>query len=220
MTVAEKSKLKVGVLVSGRGSNLQALIDACAEPGFPAKIVHVLSNVAGAYALERAEKAGISTSVLNHKQFASREDFDAEMSRQLKLLGVEFICLAGFMRVLSEQFVSTWSDRMINIHPSLLPSFKGLHTHERALEAGVKLHGCSVHFVRPALDDGPIIVQAAVPVLPGDDADALAARVLEQEHRVYPLALRLIAEGRVRLTGLVAHTSGHEAQGALVNPAP
>lgn len=213
------TKLKVGVLVSGRGSNLQALIDACADPAFPVEIVHVLSNVAGAYALERAETAGIATSVLSHRDFDGREAFDAALDARLRDVGVEFVCLAGFMRLLTEGFVGKWQDRLINIHPSLLPSFKGLHTHERALELGVKVHGCTVHFVRPATDEGPIIVQAAVPVLPGDTPDTLGARVLEQEHRAYPLALRLVAEGRAKVVGSVVEIVGGQADGArLLNP--
>jgi len=195
------ARRKVGVLVSGRGSNLQALIDASADPAFPAEIALVISNVAGAYALERAAKAGIATLVIPHKGFPSREAFDAEMDRHLRAAGIEFVCLAGFMRLLSAGFVEGWRGRMINIHPALLPSFKGLDTHARAIAAGVKLHGCTVHLVTPDLDDGPILVQAAVPVLSKDDADTLAARVLEQEHRIYPLALKLLAEGRVRLEG-------------------
>ncbi len=192
---------KVGVLVSGRGSNLQALIDACSDSTYPAEIVLVISNVADVFALERAAKAGIPTRVIPHKGFASREDFDAEMDKALRSAGVEIVCLAGFMRLLSARFVESWRNRMINIHPSLLPSFKGLHTHRRAIEAGVKLHGCTVHLVTPDLDDGPILVQAAVPVLAGDDEDSLAARVLEQEHKAYPLALRLLAEDRVTVEG-------------------
>lgn len=212
-------KLKVGVLVSGRGSNLQALIDACADPAYPVEIVHVLSNVAGVYALERADKAGIPTSVLSHRDFDGREAFDAALDAHLRSVGVEFVCLAGFMRLLSEGFVAGWQDRMINIHPSLLPSFKGLHTHERALDMGVKVHGCTVHFVRPATDEGPIIVQAAVPVLSGDTPDTLGARVLEQEHLAYPLALRLVAEGRAKVVGNVVEIAGDISGGAaLLNP--
>lgn len=212
-------KLKVGVLVSGRGSNLQALIDACADPAYPVEIVHVLSNVAGVYALERAEKAGIPTSVLSHRDFDGRAAFDAALDAHLRSVGVEFVCLAGFMRLLSEGFVAGWQDRMINIHPSLLPSFKGLHTHERALDMGVKVHGCTVHFVRPATDEGPIIVQAAVPVLSGDTPDTLGARVLEQEHLAYPLALRLVAEGRAKVVGNVVEIAGDISGGAaLLNP--
>lgn len=210
---------KVGVLVSGRGSNLQALIDACADPSFPAEIALVISNVPGVYALERAETAGIPTRIIPHKPFPSREAFDAAMDAELRAAGVEFVCLAGFMRLLSAPFVTGWRERMINIHPALLPSFKGLHTHERAIEAGVKLHGCTVHLVTPDLDDGPILVQAAVPVLPDDDPDTLAARVLAQEHRIYPLALRLLAEGRVRVDGNRAAVEAAGPEGALVNPA-
>lgn len=192
---------KVGVLVSGRGSNLQALLDACADPAFPAEIVLVISNIPEVYALERAEAAGVPTQVIPHKGFPTREAFDAEMDKALRAAGVEIVCLAGFMRLLSAGFVESWRERMINIHPALLPSFKGLHTHRRAIEAGVKLHGCTVHLVTPELDDGPILVQAAVPVLATDDEDSLAARVLEQEHKAYPLALKLLAEGRVRVDG-------------------
>lgn len=192
---------KVGVLVSGRGSNLQALLDACADPSYPAGIVLVISNVPGVYALERAEKAGVPTLTIPHKGFPSREAFDAEMDKALRAAGVEIVCLAGFMRLLSTPFAEGWRGRMINIHPALLPSFKGLHTHRRAIEAGVKLHGCTVHLVTPELDDGPILVQKAVPVLASDDEDTLAARVLEQEHRAYPEALRLLAEGRVTVDG-------------------
>jgi phosphoribosylglycinamide formyltransferase-1 len=195
------TRTKVGVLVSGRGSNLQALIDATSDPAYPAEITLVISNVAGVYALERAEKAGIPTLVIPHKGFPSREAFDAEMDKALRAAGIEIVCLAGFMRLLSAGFVEGWHGRMINIHPSLLPSFKGLHTHRRAIDAGVKLHGCTVHLVTPDLDDGPILVQAAVPVLADDDEDSLAARVLEQEHRAYPQALRLLAEGRVTVDG-------------------
>ncbi|GAB3457141.1 phosphoribosylglycinamide formyltransferase [Insolitispirillum peregrinum] len=211
-------RLKVGVLVSGRGSNLQALLDACKDPAFPAEIVHVLSNKADAYGLVLAKQAGISTTVISHKDFPDRESFDAAMDRALRAAGVGFVCLAGFMRLLSEGFVQGWQDRMINIHPSLLPSYKGLHTHERVLADGGKLHGCSVHFVRPACDEGPLIAQAAVPVLDDDTADSLAARVLEQEHRIYPLALRLIADGKVRVVGNRALTDGCTASGALVVP--
>lgn len=210
-------KKKVGVLVSGRGSNLQALLDAAADPAFPAEIALVVSNIPGVYALERAAKAGVPTQVIPHKGFPSREEFDAAMDAALRTAGIDFVCLAGFMRLLTRGFVEGWNGRMINIHPSLLPSFKGLHTHERAIEAGVKLHGCSVHLVTPELDDGPILVQAAVPVLAGDDADALAARVLEQEHKAYPLALKLLAEGKVRVEGCRALVDA-PGGGALVNP--
>jgi phosphoribosylglycinamide formyltransferase-1 len=189
------ARLKVGVLISGRGSNLQALLDACARPDFPAEIALVISNIDGAYGLERAAKAGIATAVISHRAFASRDSFDQAIDARLRQAGIELVCLAGFMRVLSAGFVEGWRGRIINIHPSLLPSFKGTHTHAQALAAGVKLHGCTVHHVTAALDDGPIIVQAAVPVLPGDDEESLAARVLAAEHRIYPLALKMLAEG-------------------------
>lgn len=214
-------RVKVGVLVSGRGSNLQALLDACAAPDFPAEIALVVSNVAGAYALTRAAEAGVATTVIEHKGFASREAFDTALDAELRRAGVEIVCLAGFMRLLTSGFTEAWRDRLINIHPSLLPSFKGLHTHERAIAAGVRVHGCTVHIVRPELDDGPIIVQAAVPVLEGDTPDALAARVLEQEHRIYPLALRLIVEGKAVVDGAAVRLHGtHSPLTALVNPLP
>ena len=193
--------LKVAVLVSGRGSNLQALIDICADPAFPAEIVTVISNIPDVYGLERAQTAGIATDVVNHRDFENRESFETALQVAISKSGAELICLAGFMRILTAGFVNRWRDRLVNIHPSLLPSFKGLHVHEQALEAGVKISGCTVHFVVPEMDAGPIIVQEAVPVLPGDDADALAARILEAEHRCYPHALRLIAEGRTEVVG-------------------
>ncbi|MBC7952267.1 MAG: phosphoribosylglycinamide formyltransferase [Rhodospirillaceae bacterium] len=211
------NRKKVGVLVSGRGSNLQALLDAAADPAFPAEIALVISNIPDVYALERAAKAGVPTQIIPHKSFPSREAFDAAMDAALRAAGVDFVCLAGFMRLLTKGFVEGWQGRMINIHPSLLPSFKGLHTHERAIEAGVKLHGCSVHLVTPELDDGPLLVQAAVPVLADDTPDILAARVLEQEHKAYPLALRLLAEGRVTVDGIRAMVDA-PGGGALVNP--
>ena len=187
---------KVGVLVSGRGSNLRALLDACADPAFPAEIVLVISNIPGVFALERAEKAGVATQVIPHKGFASREAFDTEMDKALRAAGVEIVCLAGFMRLLSAGFAESWRGSMINIHPALLPSFKGLHTHERALAEGVKIHGCTVHHVVPDVDAGPIIAQAAVPVLDDDTADSLGARVLEAEHQLYPMALALLVSGQ------------------------
>jgi phosphoribosylglycinamide formyltransferase-1 len=213
------SRTKVGVLVSGRGSNLQALIDSCADPAFPAEIALVISNVPGVFALERAKRAGIPTRVIPHKGFPSREEFDAAMDAELRAAGIGIVCLAGFMRLLSTPFVQGWAGRMINIHPALLPSFKGLHTHERAIAAGCKLHGCSVHLVTPDLDDGPLLVQAAVPVLPDDTPDSLATRVLEQEHRAYPLALKLLALGKVTVDGAVARIDA-PGGGAIINPLP
>ncbi|UEM22595.1 phosphoribosylglycinamide formyltransferase [Skermanella mucosa] len=214
------ARLKVGVLISGRGSNLQALIDACADPCFPAEIVLVLSNKADAYGLERARAAGIPASVVSHRDFADKPGFEAAMDAALRSAGVDLVCLAGFMRLLTADFVERWRDRLINIHPSLLPSFKGLDTHARAIEAGVRFTGCTVHFVRPAMDEGPIIVQAVVPVLPDDDAHALGDRVLVAEHRCYPLALRLIAEGRARVEGerVVLSDSPPQPDGPVLNP--
>lgn len=195
------TRKRVGVLISGRGSNLQALIDAAKDPDYPAKIVLVISNVAGAQGLARADAAGIRTLTISHKDYASRESFDAAITEALEGAGVELLCNAGFMRLHSESFVRHWWDRHLNIHPSLLPDFKGLDTHGRVLEAGKKITGCSVHFVRPEMDTGPIVAQAEVPVLPGDTAETLAARVLESEHRLYPHALRLVASGTVRVEG-------------------
>ncbi|MDE0815355.1 MAG: phosphoribosylglycinamide formyltransferase [Alphaproteobacteria bacterium] len=194
-------QLRVGVLISGRGSNLQALLDACADPDFPARIVCVLSNNADAFGLQRAADAGVPTTVVSHKDYPNRKTFDAAVNDALGKFDVEFLCLAGFMRILDGQFVARWRDRMINIHPSLLPSFPGLDTHQRALDMGVKVAGCTVHFVRADADTGPIIAQAAVPLLPDDDAETLAARILVEEHDIYPRALRLCAEGRVSMKG-------------------
>lgn len=211
--------LKVGVLISGRGSNLQALIEACAAPDFPAEIVTVISNVPDVAGLERARLAGIPAETLDHRDFAARATFETALSEILETAGADFVCNAGFMRVLTEAFVTRWLDRQINIHPSLLPSFPGLDTHARALAAGVKLHGCTVHYVRAEVDAGPIIGQAAVPVLPDDTEERLAARVLEAEHQLYPRCLRLVAEGRVRVTGETTEVEELEPSGPLlINP--
>jgi phosphoribosylglycinamide formyltransferase-1 len=177
------------------------LIDAQAAPDYPAEIVLVLSNVPGAQGLTRAEAAGIPALVVNHKDFAKRTEFDAVLDQTLKQAGVELLCNAGFMRLHTEQFVRSWWNRHLNIHPSLLPAFRGLHTHARVLEEGVKVTGCTVHFVRQEMDTGPIVAQAGVAVLPGDSVDDLAARVLQAEHRLYPLALRLVASGEARVEG-------------------
>ncbi|MDE1904161.1 MAG: phosphoribosylglycinamide formyltransferase [Alphaproteobacteria bacterium] len=195
------ARLRTGVLISGRGSNLQALIDACTARDYPAEIVLVIANRADAAGLDRAARAKIPTRVVAHRGFTERAAFDAALDAALREARVELVCLAGFMRVLGANFIDAWRDRMINIHPSLLPEFPGLDTHARALAAGAKRHGCTVHFVRNEVDNGPIIVQGSVPVLPDDDADKLAARVLAVEHRAYPLALRLVADGRVRVRG-------------------
>jgi phosphoribosylglycinamide formyltransferase-1 len=215
------AKLKVGVLISGRGSNLQALIDACAADSIPAEIALVISNVADAAGLERAEAKDVATTVIDHKAYDDRETFDGAMHEALIAAGVQLVCLAGFMRLLTDGFVSRWRDRLINIHPSLLPAFRGLNVHDRVLEYGVRFSGCTVHFVRAAMDDGPIIAQAVVPVLPNDDAESLAARILSHEHRIYPLAVAMIAQSRVRVTGdKVTITGARAPMGAMINPAP
>ncbi len=210
---------RTAVLISGRGSNLQALIDAAAAPDYPAEIVLVLSNRPEAKGLERAAAAGIPTRVVPHRDYETRAAFEAAVTEALTEAGAELVCLAGFMRVLTEAFVTRWQGRLVNIHPSLLPAFPGLDTHARALAAGVKLHGCSVHLVSAELDQGPIIGQAAVPVLPGDDEEALAARVLEAEHRLYPLCLGLLAGDRVRVEDGRAEILGPmDAGGVIMNP--
>lgn len=211
----------VAVLISGRGSNLQALLDAARDPAFPARIVRVISNVPDAAGLKRAEAAGVATSVIDHRAYKGRPAFEAALDHTLREDGVELVCLAGFMRLLTADFVNAWHDRLINIHPSLLPTFPGLDTHARALAAGVRFTGCTVHFVRPVMDEGPIIVQAAVPVLPGDDEASLAARVLAAEHKAYPLALRLVASGRAKVAGERVEIEGGSApQDPLFNPLP
>jgi len=192
-------KTRTAVLISGRGSNLKALIDACAGPEFPAEISLVISNVADAGGLDHARAANIPTKIIPHKNYSSREEFDAAMDSALREAKIEIVCLAGFMRILSDWFAKRWQGRVINIHPSLLPDFKGTNVHQRMLDAGAKIAGCTVHFVVPELDSGPIIAQASVPVLPGDDAGTLAARILVEEHRLYPEALKLLASGKVKL---------------------
>ena len=213
------ARMKVGVPISGRGSNMAALAEACADPAFPAEIVLVLSNEQGAAGLERARAFGIETATIDHRGFPDRAAFDAAVTARLEAAGVDLVCLAGFMRLFTAGFVEHWRDRLLNIHPSLLPAFRGLNTHERALAAGVRLHGCTVHFVRPELDDGPIVMQSAVPVQPGDTAERLATRVLAQEHRIYPAALRMVAEGAVRVEGeRVVYRNDWNNDGLLIDP--
>ncbi|MCG7394510.1 phosphoribosylglycinamide formyltransferase [Microvirga sp. ACRRW] len=210
---------RVAVLISGRGSNMVSLIEAAAAPGFPAEIALVLSNRPDAGGLERAKAAGIATAIIDHKEHPTREDFEQAMDAVLEQHNIEFICLAGFMRVLTDWFVERWAGRMINIHPSLLPLFRGVHTHRRVLEEGVLIHGCTVHFVVPELDAGPIIAQAAVPVIPNDTEESLAARILVQEHLLYPQALRMISDGSARLEGSrVVFSKGWNSEGALRSP--
>jgi len=210
------SRLKVGVLISGRGSNLQALIDAAADPTYPAEIALVISNRADAVGLERAARAGIAHRAIPHP---SREAFAGAADAALRRDGVELVALAGYMRILDIGFVEAWRDRLVNIHPSLLPAFPGLHPQRQALAAGVRFSGCTVHFVRAAVDAGPIIAQAVVPVRDDDDEERLAARILEAEHRLYPLAVRLLAEGRLRISGnRVAIAGANPPNLALFNP--
>ena len=213
------ARLKTGVLISGRGSNLKCLIDACAAADYPAEIVLVVSNRPDAPGLDHARAAGVPHVVVSHRDYADRQSFDAAVTGALEQAGVEIVCLAGFMRLLSDEFVSRWHDRLLNIHPSLLPAFKGTHAHRDALAAGVRFSGCTVHFVRLEMDSGPIIVQAAVPVVPDDTEATLGARVLEAEHRAYPLALRLVASGRARAAGARVEIDGAAApSGYALNP--
>lgn len=206
-------KRRVAVLISGRGSNLSALLAAARDPLYPAEIGLVVSNNPAAPGLAHAA-AGVASEVLDHRAFgADRAAHEAAIDAALRRHGIEFVCLAGYMRVLTQFLVRRWAGRMLNIHPSLLPAFPGLRTHERALAVGAKLHGCTVHLVTEVLDNGPILAQAAVPVLPGDTPEALAARVLRQEHLIYPLALRLLAGGR-------AEMESADDSASLVNPLP
>lgn len=194
-------RLKIAVLASGSGSNLQAIIDEIKSGFLPVELALVLSDKPQAYALQRAEAAGVPTKVLLPADFASREDYDAELVRLLKASGAEAVALAGYMRLVTPVFLQAFPHRVLNIHPALLPSFSGLHGQRQAFEYGVKVAGCTVHFVDEGMDSGPIILQAPVPVLEDDDADSLAARILEQEHIIYPLALRLLAEGKLHIEG-------------------
>jgi len=195
------ARMKLGVLISGRGSNLQSLLDACAEPDYPAQIALVISNRPDAKGLERAREAGVDTLVVDHSEYDSRPAFEEALHAALADAEVDLVCLAGFMRILDADFVAKWRNRIINIHPSLLPAYRGLRTHERAIEDGVRFSGCTVHYVRPEMDDGPIILQAVVPVKLDDTPESLAKRVLAYEHRIYPEAVRLIATGQARVSG-------------------
>ncbi|MGI9374338.1 MAG: phosphoribosylglycinamide formyltransferase [Hyphomicrobiales bacterium] len=215
------SRRKTAILISGRGSNMDALIKAAAAPNYGAEIALVMSNNPDAAGLETAAAHGIRTITINHRDFETREDFDAALSGALESAGIELICLAGFMRLFSDGFVETWYNRIINIHPSLLPSYKGLDTHTRVLRDCIRITGCTVHYVRGAMDTGPQILQAAVPVVNGDTPDTLGARVLEAEHVIYPRALDLVAKGLVRVAGEEAQFSlDDHPQAPLVSPAP
>jgi phosphoribosylglycinamide formyltransferase-1 len=207
------------ILISGRGSNMLALLDAVAAGSLPVRVAAVLSNRGDAPGLETAAARGVATRVVEHRAFASREAFDAALAGAIDSFAPDLVLLAGFMRILSDGFVQHFAGRLINIHPSLLPSFPGLHTHRRALAEGVRIHGCTVHFVTPSLDHGPIILQAAVPVLDGDDEASLAARVLAQEHRVYPLAVRWFVEKRLHVVdGRVVCAVPQDGAPALISP--
>jgi len=212
---------RTAVLISGRGSNLKALLEHCAPPAASAEIALVISNQPAAGGLAHARTAGIPAAVIDHRQHEARESFEAEIEAALKNHSIETVCLAGFMRILSAGFVARWQDRLLNIHPSLLPALRGLDTHRRALEAGVRFHGCTVHFLRAEVDAGPIILQGVLAVRPDDTPDSLAARVLTLEHRCYPQALELVAAGRVRLEGERAIIDGVTAPDLmLINPLP
>jgi len=213
------AKAKLAVLISGRGSNLNALINAAAKSDYPAEIALVISNRPGAAGLKHAKKAGVKQQVIDHRAFESREDFESAINDTLRAMEIDFICLAGFMRILTAEFVKAWRGRLINIHPSLMPAFKGLHVHERMIDAGVKIAGCTVHFVSSEPDAGPIIGQAALTVQPGETAETLAARILALEHRLYPACVKLIVENKARLSGAsVVYDSSVAAEGAIMNP--
>jgi phosphoribosylglycinamide formyltransferase-1 len=213
-----RARPRAAVLISGRGSNLQALIEHCAAPAASAEIALVISNQPQAPGLQHARAAGIACAVVDHR-LGSRAEFEQSLTSVLQTHEINIVCLAGFMRVLSADFVLRWRDRLLNIHPSLLPAFPGLDTHRRALAAGVRWHGCTVHFVRAEVDAGPIIVQGVVPVRPDDTEERLAARVLEAEHRCYPLALELVASGRARLEDERVVIDGTAtADQVLINP--
>jgi phosphoribosylglycinamide formyltransferase 1 len=198
---------RTAILISGRGSNMRALVERARDPSYPAEIALVLSSRPDAAGLAFAKEKGVACAVVDHKIYAGREEFERSMQVLLELHRIELICLAGFMRILTPWFIGQWPERLLNIHPALLPAYRGLNTHERALADGVKIHGCTVHFVVPAMDEGPIIAQAAVAVLDSDTPDSLAARVLAEEHAIYPAALARLAEGRLRVQGNRVFTS-------------
>lgn len=214
------AKTRTAVLISGRGSNMMALLDAAEAPDFPAAISLVLSNRPDAAGLSAAARRGVETVVVDHRQFDDRAAFEASLNEALNEKKIELVCLAGFMRLLTGDFVEAWRDRLINIHPSLLPAFKGLQTHDRALAAGVRIHGATVHFVRATMDEGPVIAQGAVPVFPSDTTDSLAERVLAVEHRIYPIALALVANRKARVVSekVMIDDDGSHAGDVLIVP--
>lgn len=212
-------KLKIGVMISGRGSNLQALIDACKQEDYPAEIAVVISNKSDAFGLERARSAGIQAIALNKDDYADQDHFEQAIDGELRAHHVELVCLAGYMRILGRDFVTGWKNRMINIHPSLLPAFKGLHTHKRAIESGCRYTGCTIHYVVPDLDSGPIIMQAAIPIADHETHESLSKKVLPYEHQMYPAAVKMIAEGKVRLSGSTVVIKDMDSPNdGLINP--
>lgn len=214
-------KLRLGVMISGSGTNLQALIDACTAADYPAQIQVVISNRPDVRGLDRAAQAGLTAVTIDHKDFDDKESFEDAVHQCLSDHDVELVCLAGFMRLLTSTFVNRWRDRLINIHPSLLPSYKGLHTHARALEDGVRFHGCTIHYVRPEMDNGPIIMQAAIPIATDETEESLIAKTLTYEHKMYPAAVRLIAEGKVRVAGnKVAFKDTDMGDEGIISPLP
>jgi phosphoribosylglycinamide formyltransferase-1 len=220
MSVSADRKKRVVVFISGGGSNMVSLAKAAGAPDFPAEIIAVIADKADAGGLDKAAALGIPTFSFIRKDFPSKEAHEAAILAELDRLRPDFLCLAGYMRLLSAAFIQRYEGRILNIHPSLLPLFPGLNTHQRALDAGMKIAGCTVHFVTEGMDDGPIVVQAAVPIVPGDTAETLAARVLTVEHKTYPLALRLVAEGKVRMeAGRAVGGVAGEASGTLISPA-
>jgi phosphoribosylglycinamide formyltransferase-1 len=212
------ARRRTAILISGRGSNMRSLIEAARAQDFPAEIALVASNRPDAPGLAIAKQAGIATAVVDHKIYAGREEFEGSLQALFDIHRIELTCLAGFMRMLTSGFVERWSGRLINIHPALLPAYRGLHTHERALADGVKIHGCSVHFVVPGMDEGPIIAQAAIAVRDDDTAETLSARVLEQEHVIYPLALCIVASGEYRIEANRVHSRLAVTEDVLINP--
>jgi phosphoribosylglycinamide formyltransferase-1 len=213
-----RARKRTAILISGRGSNMQALIKAAHDPDYPAEIAVVISNRADARGLDFAKAQGIASEVIDHKSFGTREEFDRALAAALERHRIELVALAGFMRIMTPGFVDQWRDRMINIHPSLLPAYQGLHTHERVLADGVTRHGCTVHFVRHDVDSGPIIAQARVPVLKSDTPEVLAQRVLDAEHKIYPKALALVASGVLRVEGETIVATAPHVRLPLVTP--
>ncbi|WP_026619232.1 phosphoribosylglycinamide formyltransferase 1 [Ensifer sp. WSM1721] len=220
MSVTADRKKRVVVFISGGGSNMVSLVKAATAPDFPAEVIAVIADKADAGGLEKAAGFGIPTFSFVRRDFASKDAHEAAILAELDRLRPDFLCLAGYMRLLSAAFIQRYEGRILNIHPSLLPLFPGLHTHQRAIDAGMKIAGCTVHFVTEGMDDGPIVAQAAVPIIPGDTPETLAARVLTVEHKTYPLALKLVAEGKVRMeSGRATSEAGGEASGTLISPA-